>query len=44
VYLPDKNGTAFRVMFVERVNRGLASDHKRVYLDRLLPTWPTNDL
>ncbi|MCI0456131.1 MAG: hypothetical protein L0Z62_04020 [Gemmataceae bacterium] len=44
VYVPDQNGTAFRVMFVERVNRGLASDHKRVYLDRLLPTWPTNDL
>jgi hypothetical protein len=44
VYVPDQDGTAFRVMFVERVGRGLANDHKRVYLDRQAPTWPTNEL
>lgn len=44
IYIPDKNGSAFKVRFVERVGRGTAADHKRVYLDRQLPTWPTNDL
>jgi hypothetical protein len=44
VYIPDQNGTKFRVVFVERVHRGLPTDHKCVYLDRQLPTWPTNDL
>ncbi len=44
VYIPDQDGTPFVVMFVERVNRGLASEHKRLYLDRGLPTWPTNEL
>jgi hypothetical protein len=44
VYIPDQNGTPFKVIFIERVNRGAASDHKRVYLDRQLPTWPTNEL
>ncbi|MCI0462853.1 MAG: hypothetical protein L0Z62_38390 [Gemmataceae bacterium] len=44
VYIPDKNGTPFRVRFVERVNRGKADDHQRVYLDRGTPAWPSSDL
>ncbi len=44
VYVPDQNGTSFKVMFIERVQRGTAHEHKRVYLDRLKPTWPTNEL
>src|SRR5262245_40751958 len=44
VYVPDQNGTSFRVVFVERQQRGAAQDHKRVYVRRILPTWPTNEL
>lgn len=44
VYVPDENGTAFDVVFVELVNRGLPTAYKRVYLDRRAPTWPTNEL
>jgi hypothetical protein len=29
---------------VERRCRGTATDHKKVYLSRYLPTWPTNNL
>ena len=45
VYVPS-GGTAvsYRVRFAERVGRGTPQDHKRVYLDRLIPSWPTNDL
>lgn len=44
VYVPDQNGTRFNVVFVELVQRGLPSVHKRVFLDRLAPTWPTDEL
>lgn len=44
VYIPDKDGTRFHVIFIERVQRGTAHEHKRVYLDRNVATWPTNDL
>jgi len=44
VYVPDKNGTPFNVVFIERVFRGQVQDHKRVYLDRQTPAWPTNEL
>jgi hypothetical protein len=44
VYIPDQNGTPFRVTFIERLHRNQAQDHKRVYLDRQGPTWPTNEL
>lgn len=44
VYVPNQNGTPFRVIFIERVHRGRSEDHKRVYLDRQTPTWPTNEL
>ena len=42
VYIPDQAGTRYRVVFIERVGLGSAGDHKRVYLDRQQPTWPTN--
>lgn len=44
VYVPDKNGTLFYVIFVERVGYGSGADHKRAYLQRGTPTWPTNNL
>ena len=44
VYIPNKNGTKFFVTFIERMHRGLPAEHKKVYLDRQLPNWPTNNL
>ena len=44
VYIPDKNNTAFEVVFVELVNRGTPAAYKRVYLNRQAPTWPTSQL
>lgn len=39
LYIPDKNGTPFKVIFVERL-----INNKRIYLQRQQPSWPTNDL
>ncbi len=44
IYIPDKDGTRFEVVFIERLHRGTPHEHKRVYLDRMAPTWPTNEL
>jgi hypothetical protein len=47
VWVPAYNGgkgTKFTVVFVERVGRGTALDHKRVYLQRLMPVWPSSDV
>jgi hypothetical protein len=44
IYVPDKNGTGFTVRFIERAGIGTASEMRRVYLDRKVPTWPTNEL
>jgi hypothetical protein len=45
VYIPDKTSkTSWLVVFVERVSRGTGLDHKRVYLRRQGPAWPTNDV
>jgi hypothetical protein len=44
LYVPDPNGTPFLVVFVERSSWGSPQDHRRVYVDRLQPTWPTNEL
>jgi hypothetical protein len=44
VYVPDKNGTGFDVVFVERVRRGVPGSYKRVFLDRRQPAWPTSEL
>ena len=42
IYIPDRDGTAFRVVFVERRLRGSAYDHFRVYLSRAAVTWPSD--
>jgi hypothetical protein len=39
VWVPDQNGTAFAVVFVERVGFGTSGDHQRVYLDRKAGNW-----
>jgi hypothetical protein len=44
IFVPDQHGTKFRVAFVDRVNRELASNHKLVFLDRQTPIWPTNNV
>ena len=44
VFVPDRNNTAFEVVFVELVNRGTPASYKRVFLNRQAPTWPTTQL
>lgn len=44
IYVPDKNGTQFLIVFVELVNRGTAAEHKRVYLERQSVSWPSDEL
>lgn len=41
--IPNLNGTAFVVVFVETVNRSKAP-YKRIFLKRNAPAWPTNEL
>jgi hypothetical protein len=38
VWIPDKNGVNYKVIFVERRCRGAVGDCKRVYLARQSPT------
>jgi hypothetical protein len=44
LYIPDRNGTRFQVIFIERIGVGTALNHKRVYLDRNTPNWPTDNI
>ncbi len=44
LYVPNKSGTPFNVIFVERLGRGTPGDVKRVYLQRATPAWPSNDV
>ena len=44
IYIPDKTGTRFIVIFVERVQHGTPLEHKRVFLDRQTPGWPTSEI
>src|SRR5262245_4527836 len=44
VYVPDQNGTRFSVIFVERKLAGTPHDHKKVYLARWAPAWPTQEV
>jgi hypothetical protein len=44
VYIPDKNGTGFKVIYVELHDWGMPSAHKKVFLARLTPTWPTQQV
>lgn len=40
LYVPDRSGTRFDVVFVEKQ----ADGSRRVYLNRRLPPWPTNEV
>ena len=44
VYVPNKEGTCFEIVFVEVLERGKASSFKRVYLERKSITWPSEQL
>ena len=44
IYVPNMNGTAFSVIFTEVVDLGSAYQHKRVYLVRQAPAYPTDNL
>jgi hypothetical protein len=44
VYVPDRTGTRFRVVLVEPQDVGLPTHHRKAYLDRCAPTWPTTNL
>jgi hypothetical protein len=44
IYVPDKNGQAYQVLFVARAGRGTPGDIKKVYLQRQTGSWPTNNL
>jgi hypothetical protein len=44
LYVPDKNGQGYGVVFVERAAWGTPFDHKRVYLSRYTVSWPQNNL
>jgi hypothetical protein len=44
VYIPDKNGTKFNVVFVQRVRAGGGNDYKEVYLNRQAVNWPSDNL
>jgi hypothetical protein len=44
VFVPDRTGTEFEVLFVARIDRGSALDRKRCYLRRKGPAWPTEDI
>jgi hypothetical protein len=44
VYVPDKNGTQFKTVFVERVRTGIGGDQLRVFLTRQIPSFPTQNL
>ncbi len=44
IFVPDSDGAAFRVVFVERRLRGSAFDHLRVSLSRAAVAWPSGNL
>lgn len=44
LYIPDDTQTAWTVIFVEWVDLGYAWQHKRAYIVRQLPNYPTTAL
>lgn len=44
VYVPDKDGTCFEIIFVEVIGRGKAGSFKRIFLERKTITWPSEEL
>lgn len=41
VFVPSGGTTRYAVVFVEVRGKGTAGEHKRVYLDRQAPGWPS---
>jgi hypothetical protein len=44
VWIPDRNGTKYTVIFVELLHRSFQAVHKRVFLDRFTAPWPTDNV
>ena len=44
VYVPNKDGTCFEIVFVEVLERGKAGSFKKIYLERKSITWPSEQL
>jgi hypothetical protein len=44
VYIPDKTGVAYTVVFVRVINRNTPSQYKRVFLKRQTVTWPSDNV
>ncbi len=44
VYIPDKNGTGFKVVFVEMFSQGAPNARKMIYLARKAVTWPSTEV
>jgi hypothetical protein len=44
LYVPNKNGTKFKIVGYERIRGGAAGDWIRLYLDRQAVNWPSQDL
>ena len=44
VWVPDKTKTCFKVMRVVLMNQGTATEFKRLFVDRVLITWPSNSV
>jgi hypothetical protein len=45
VYVPAGAASPrYQVVFVDRVGRGGPNDHKRVFLERQAPAWPSDNL
>jgi hypothetical protein len=40
IYVPDKTGIGYKVIFVETIGRNTPQQRRRVYLDRMTVTWP----
>jgi hypothetical protein len=44
LFVPDKSGTAFWVMFVARLGRGTPADCKQLLLQRKAVSWPSDNV
>jgi hypothetical protein len=44
VYIPDKNGVGYTVIYVELQSWGMPGQHKKIYVSRKTTTFPTTNL
>lgn len=44
VYIPDKDGVGYKVVYVEILGPGSPTAHKRVFVSRQRPSWPSSNL